>query len=64
MPRLNLRVVTPEQNHARDIARKRVKAYKHPRQSRVNIHCPEGAPVLNVTEVLERADIRHQIGKK
>lgn len=65
MPRLNLRVVTPEQNHARDIARKRVKAYRHPKQPICNIHGPEEgrAPVLNVDETIRRSQ-PDLIGKK
>lgn len=66
MPKLKLRVINPQIEHPKEIAKRRVRAYKYPKQSITNIHGPEEsrAPYLDVEGVLERANIRHMLGKK
>lgn len=62
----NLRVIDPNHEHPRDVARRRVKDYRKPKEPITNIHVPEDvrpSKHLVVDEVLERS-YPNLIGKK
>lgn len=66
MSQPNLRVIDPDREHARDLARRRVKRFRTlVEQERLPIsnQICTGAPSLRVDEVLERSEPNH-IGKK